>query len=115
MADKKDKTDPVEKPVVETRDPNAKPWEAPGDVPRIPSELATRDKDGLRTDGPTLEQYVDAGYDAKDYPPEGYAKVASVVIQDPEELTQHHLTPEGGATTMGPGKRHPHPKVPTKK
>lgn len=28
---------------------------------------------GLRTDGPTLEEYVEAGYDADNYPPEGYA------------------------------------------
>lgn len=29
--------------------------------------------DGLRTDGPTLAEYVDAGYDPANYPPKGYA------------------------------------------
>lgn len=29
--------------------------------------------DGLRTDGPTPEQWVEAGYDIKNYPPQGYA------------------------------------------
>lgn len=28
---------------------------------------------GLRTDGPTIEEYVEAGYDAASYPPTGYA------------------------------------------
>jgi hypothetical protein len=31
------------------------------------------DKQGLRLDGPTLEEYVSRGYDAKGYPPHGYA------------------------------------------
>lgn len=33
--------------------------------------------DVLRTDGPTLEDYVAAGYRAEDYPPPGYAEVPS--------------------------------------
>ena len=32
----------------------------------------------LRTDGPTLEEYVAAGYKAENYPPQGYAAKASV-------------------------------------
>ncbi len=35
---------------------------------------------GLRTDGPTLEEFVAAGYDAKNYPPPGYAS------REPEAL-----------------------------
>jgi hypothetical protein len=31
------------------------------------------DADGLRTDGPTPEEYVAAGYLAENYPPQGYA------------------------------------------
>lgn len=47
-----------------------KPWE----------ENKTQDAGalGLRTDGPTLEEYVKAGYAANSYPPEGYAPKASV-------------------------------------
>jgi hypothetical protein len=32
-----------------------------------------RNEKGLRTDGPTLEEYVKAGYKAETYPPKGYA------------------------------------------
>jgi hypothetical protein len=31
----------------------------------------------LRTDGPTLEEYVAAGYSAENYPPTGYAERAA--------------------------------------
>jgi hypothetical protein len=31
------------------------------------------DENGLRTDGPTVAEYVDAGYQAGSYPPTGYA------------------------------------------
>lgn len=30
------------------------------------------DADGLRTDGPTVAEFVDAGYQATNYPPQGY-------------------------------------------
>lgn len=33
--------------------------------------------DGPRKDGPTLEEYVEAGYDPADYPPQGFAEVPS--------------------------------------
>jgi hypothetical protein len=33
--------------------------------------------DELRLDGPTLEQYVAAGYKPENYPPQGYAEKAS--------------------------------------
>lgn len=36
-------------------------------MPRIPYNAQ-----GLRTDGPTVEQWVKAGYWAEHYPPEGY-------------------------------------------
>lgn len=42
---------------------------------------APNNKDGegdeLRKDGPTLEEYVKAGYSAENYPPTGYAEVPS--------------------------------------
>lgn len=31
------------------------------------------DENGLRTDGPTVVEYVEAGYQASNYPPAGYA------------------------------------------
>ena len=40
---------------------------------KVLHEAAPLDANGLRTDGPTLEEYVAAGYDAKGYPPQGYA------------------------------------------
>lgn len=38
-------------------------------------EAAATTIDGLRTDGPTLAVYVNAGYLAENYPPQGYAAV----------------------------------------
>lgn len=37
------------------------------------AEEEARMKDKLKTDGPTIEEWVANGYKAKDYPPEGYA------------------------------------------
>lgn len=42
------------------------------DQAQVDSILAL-DSGALRTDGPTLEQYVEAGYAADTYPPQGYA------------------------------------------
>jgi len=41
---------------------------------RIPTddELKAADTDGLRTDGPTVAEWVAAGYAASAYPPSGY-------------------------------------------
>jgi len=38
-------------------------------------------KPALRTDGPTLSQWIEAGYSADTYPPEGYAAVPEPVQQ----------------------------------
>lgn len=35
----------------------------------------------LRTDGPTLEKWVEAGYPADKYPPDGYAELDSPALQ----------------------------------
>lgn len=35
-------------------------------------DAAGVDEGGLRTDGPTLEEYTKAGYSADSYPPRGY-------------------------------------------
>jgi hypothetical protein len=37
--------------------------------------------EALRTDGPTVEQWVAAGYRREHYPPEGYAEVDSPGLQ----------------------------------
>lgn len=42
-----------------------------------------RNAQGLRTDGPTIEQWVAAGYWAEHYPPQGYAAtLVPCVIHD---------------------------------
>ncbi|MDE2097470.1 MAG: hypothetical protein KGL39_09515 [Patescibacteria group bacterium] len=55
--------------------PVAKPPSAPtrprGNLTASLSPLVNAD--GLRTDGPTLAEYVAAGYKAESYPPQGYA------------------------------------------
>ncbi len=38
-------------------------------------EAEQKENEALRLDGPTLEEYVAAGYPAEQYPPKGYAKV----------------------------------------
>lgn len=43
---------------------------------------APRDDQGLRLDGPTLEEYVNAGYAAESYPPKGYAKRDTPYVVD---------------------------------
>lgn len=40
-------------------------------------ERAARGETELKTDGPTVEEYVKAGYKASDYPPKGYASKSS--------------------------------------
>lgn len=37
-------------------------------------------KQTLRTDGPTLEKWVEAGYKPENYPPEGYAELDSPLL-----------------------------------
>lgn len=43
------------------------------DAQRSPQQ-GPRNAQGLRTDGPTLKEWTDAGYSAKAYPPQGYAR-----------------------------------------
>lgn len=40
-------------------------------------KVSGADANGLRTDGPTVAEYVAAGYKASNYPPEGYASRSS--------------------------------------
>jgi hypothetical protein len=47
----------------------------------------------LRTDGPTLEQFVAAGYKAENYPPPGYAAVQSVPAETNTQ-TDNEKSPE---------------------
>lgn len=41
------------------------------------TEVTEQDENRLRTDGPSLEEYVSRGYLAANYPPSGYAEVPS--------------------------------------
>jgi hypothetical protein len=67
----------------------------------------------LRTDGPTLEDYVLAGYGADTYPPEGYAEVASPGLEA-YRAEQAKLHPSGAAPapTAPWAETHPAPPVP---
>lgn len=44
---------------------------------------APTNADGLRTDGPTLAEYLEAGYTADTYPPKGYASREPVTEKEP--------------------------------
>ncbi|MCE0778926.1 HeH/LEM domain-containing protein [Pseudomonas sp. NMI542_15] len=51
--------------------------------------------DGPRQDGPTVGEFVEAGYKAADYPPEGYASQSSQEEIDAAIAAQR----EGGSST----------------
>jgi hypothetical protein len=53
----------------------------PEPAPKIEKEAAPRDKEGKRLDGPTLAEWVKAGYAEDAYPPDGYSD-----RRTPEEL-----------------------------
>lgn len=44
-----------------------------GDDANVDVEFAGQSREPLREDGPTLEEYIAAGYKAETYPPRGYA------------------------------------------
>lgn len=54
---------------------------APG-TPSVDPEL-------LRIDGPTLAEYVAAGYPAETYPPQGYADLEPIPVEPDEPVDQH--------------------------
>lgn len=59
----------------------------------------------LRQDGPTIEEFVAAGYSAKNYPPPGYAAISSdedVAIWIALEEKAADSQSEGGSTDAGP-------------
>ncbi|WP_420604457.1 hypothetical protein [Methylobacterium sp.] len=66
---------------------------------------AVPDGDVLRTDGPTVTEYVAAGYRAENYPPQGYASCstpdeisAAVALQNaPPPPLPEPAAPEGAA------------------
>jgi hypothetical protein len=63
--------------------------------PSKPAEPPTN-TEGLRLDGPTLEEYVKAGYKAENYPPKGYAAKPSsegAVTPKPETDAQADQQP----------------------
>lgn len=45
----------------------------PGEPTPPPATVSAPDGQALREDGPTIEEFVAAGYKATDYPPEGFA------------------------------------------
>lgn len=55
--------------------PNGK--DLPGVIVNSEEEEARYYKPELKQDGPTVEEYVEAGYKAADYPPKGYASKSS--------------------------------------
>ncbi|YP_010115326.1 hypothetical protein PBC5_gp09 [Sinorhizobium phage PBC5] len=53
-------------------------YRAVPDTPLIEETAPGLGDDGLRLDGPTVEEYVAAGYQAANYPPNGYAARSTV-------------------------------------
>jgi len=74
---------------------------------------------GGRTDGPTLEEYVAAGYKAENYPPDGYAERPSAGLTEyrasqkakrlkgrlPEDFPGHKALSEAGLDTYAKVRR----------
>lgn len=58
--------------------PQAPSWPGALQAPTPPTQA-------LRTDGPTLDEYVKAGYDPANYPPAGYAAVPSTAVILPDQ------------------------------
>ena len=57
------------------------------------------DENGLRTDGPTVAEYVEAGYQASNYPPSGYASRSTAEEIDEAIAAQKKV---GGDTETDP-------------
>lgn len=68
-----------------------------------PDDPAAPIKQPLRTDGPTLEEYVAKGYSAENYPPAGYAPVK----RGPS--AEGHLNVPHGSAAMPQGEGEYHP------
>jgi hypothetical protein len=53
----------------------------------------------LRTDGPTVAEFVEAGYDPRDYPPQGFASISSdeEINAATAELFKQHASDALGA------------------
>ena len=66
--------------------------------PKAPAPAASSE---LRTDGPTLEEYVAAGYDAKTYPPKGYAAKPSKASSSSSSSSSPGKASGGSAGTAG--------------
>lgn len=54
-------------------DTDAKPESKPENPESDPDYVPALDKDGNRLDGPTLDEWIKAGYKKNKYPPKGYA------------------------------------------
>ncbi|MHA0333668.1 hypothetical protein [Sphingomonas aquatilis] len=73
--------------------------------------LADDDEDSgeLKTDGPTVGEYVAAGYPAKNYPPHGYAS-RSTPDEIAEAINQQESAPVTNDQTNGGQKAAPAPE-----
>ncbi len=58
-----------------------------GEMPQT-SQRSTTDQDHLRTDGPTLQEFVAAGYSAENYPPSGYTDKRTAEEKKPKVETE---------------------------
>lgn len=70
-----------------------------GAVSTVPARDAAT---GLRTDGPTYDEYVKAGYDGASYPPAGYTDKRQAVGQWPENVPADQRTPPAQASSVLP-------------
>jgi hypothetical protein len=61
-------------------------------------KVSGADENGLRTDGPTVAEFVAAGYQASDYPPAGYAS-RSTDEEIAEELKAQKLKADESSET----------------
>lgn len=113
------KTNPAPAPVVipgknEAAAAVAQPSPLPTQsLPKLVQKLSALPKNrnvneaGLRTDGPTLEQYVAAGYAAENYPPQGYAvRLTTFRFAKTRGTTAKTVFPDGTFHQWHPKKTH---------
>lgn len=72
----------------------------PSDDPRVP-----KDAEGKRLDGPTVAEFVAAGYPADKYPPGGYAKKST------DDEIQAAITAQAGGGGIQPMTSAPPPNI----
>jgi hypothetical protein len=81
-------------------------WATAGYLPAVSPSSSKPEPVPLRMDGPTLEEYIEAGYKAESYPPQGYAPKPSVATpaQAPESTPANPAEqPPEGSTVPAAG------------